>query len=283
MHSKALHFLLFCALAVIPACGGGSQEAEPEKTSKSEKKKKSKKASRKTEKAPGEPEKKEVPPEVLEALGSEDPEARSDAIGKVREFGADAVPALLGLLEKGNPEARSAALLCIGLAGDPSAKKGVETFLEKAKTLEEKLYGLMALGEVGDASSVAVVKGFIGYTAPVRFEKKAGFMVKKGRETEEGLVRNQAAESLARLGDYTGIPALIENLDGNGWVRKDALIRLRRMTDCKVDHGYNYNAGRPARAKAIAAWRVWWRKNQDGFKPAWTDAFEVFDLNKRGN
>ncbi|MHC4779109.1 MAG: hypothetical protein ACYTFG_11085, partial [Planctomycetota bacterium] len=93
---------------------------------------------------------------------------------------------------------------------------------------------------------------------------------------------SQAAGSLARLKDYSGVPVLIENLLSNGWVRKDALIRLRRMTGCKVDHGYNLGDGKPLRAKAVDRWKAWWEKERDTFVPEWTDSVKVFDLNKRG-
>jgi hypothetical protein len=106
-------------------------------------------------------------------------------------------------------------------------------------------------------------------------------MIEKGRETEEGMIRSQAAESLARLGDTTGVPVLIENLLSNGWVRKDALIRLRRMTGCKVDHGYNLGDGKPVREEAVNRWKAWWEKNKATYKPEWTDSLDVFDLNKR--
>ena len=127
-----------------------------------------------------------------------------------------------------------------------------------------------------------LLEKYLDYKAPPRFGPEADFMVEKGRETEEGLVRNQAAESLARLGNTSGVPVLIENLGGNGWVRKDALLRLRNMTGGKTDRGYNLGKGRPERASAVKTWEAWWETNRETFKPEWVDTTEIFSLIERG-
>jgi hypothetical protein len=158
----------------------------------------------------------------------------------------------------------------------------VEALLEKSGSAEDRMGALHALGSVGGASSVPLLKKFLAYEAPVRFPPEAEFMVAKGQETEQGLIRDQAAESLARIGDFSGVPVLFENLLGNGWVRKDAIIRLRRMTGCKLDFGYNIGASHEDRAKAVEAWKSWWAEKGGGFKPEWTESVAVFDLTKKG-
>jgi hypothetical protein len=127
------------------------------------------------------------------------------------------------------------------------------------------------------------LKKYLAYEAPDRLDEKVvGWIAGKSKETEQGLIRNQAAESLARLGDFSGIPQLVDNLESNGWVRRDALIRLRRITGCKVDFGYNLGTSRTERKGAVEAWKKWWEENRTGFAAAWTDSHKVFDVNKRG-
>ncbi|MHC4600736.1 MAG: HEAT repeat domain-containing protein [Planctomycetota bacterium] len=276
MRSGFLHLFLVLLLFGAPSCGseGGesSEESKPGKKKKKGKKKGKKSSAKK---------KKRIPPDVLKALGSEDLEKRSEAMKKAVKFGADGVEPLSALLDEGDVQTRTAALECLGRIGDRSAKESVERSLKKAATWDDLLYGLKALGFVGDDSSIPVLKKYLAFVAKPRFPAEAKWMIEKGRETEEGMIRSQAAESLVRLGDTSGVPVLIENLLSNGWVRKDALIRLRRMTGCMVDHGYNLGDGKPVRAQAVDRWKAWWAENKDTFEPEWTDSVKVFDLNKR--
>ncbi|MCU0722203.1 MAG: HEAT repeat domain-containing protein [Planctomycetes bacterium] len=277
---------LALALAALPSCGSGSKD--PEKTADDAGKKAGKKGSGEAGKKggkkaePAEPKAREPAPEVLAKLGSPDPDERSKAVREASACGKGATKALLGVLERGEPDARTAALLAIGRVGDPEARAPVEAFLGKAESAGERMGALEALGRVGGASSVPVLKRFLAFAAPVRYPPEADFMVEKARETEEGLVRDQAAESLARLGDFSGVPVLIENLLGNGWVRKDAIIRLRRMTACKLDFGYDIGASQGDRQAAVEKWKAWWAEKGASFKPEWTDSVAVFDLTKRG-
>jgi len=283
MHSRLLPLLLAFTIVGLPACGSGSGNGEVKKEGKKKRKPK-KKGEGKKEDGPGEaePARKKVTPDLLVALGSEDRDARSKAVREIRSIGKGAVKPLLGLLEKGNIEARTGALLCLGLIGDESAREPIERFLDGAKSGEDLVYAIEALGFTGSEVSVPLLEKYLGYEAPVRFDSDGGYMVEKGRETEEGLIRNQASESLARLGDSSGVPVLIENLLGNGWVRKDAIFRLRRMTGDKGDKGYDLGDGRPAREKAVKAWKAWWEKNGATFKPEWTDASGAMSLMERG-
>ena len=285
MNPRWIAPLLAFALLSIPACGSGSKEGD--KAAGDSGKKAEKKASGEAAKGKGKkpalapPAKKEVPPEVFERLGSKDPDERSDAVRRAAEGGKGAVPTLLGIVDKGSPEARTASLLALGRIGDSAARKPVEALLEKAESAEDRMGALQALGKFGGASSVPLLKKFLAYEAPVRFPPEADFMVAKGRETEQGLIRDQAAESLARIGDFSGVPVLFENLLGNGWVRKDAIIRLRRMTGCKLDFGYNIGASHEDRAKAVEAWKAWWAGKKGDWKPEWTESVAVFDLTKK--
>ena len=218
----------------------------------------------------------------MEALGSTDIETRAKAVKDVVRVGKAAVPPLLADLKKGTPASRATALLCLERIGDYSVREKLEFFLARAETQEETIYALKALGRLGNASSRELLRRFLGYEAPVRLDPKVGWIADKAKETEQGLVRNQAAESLARLYEFSGVPVLIENLSSNGWVRRDALIRLRRMTDCKVDFGYNLGTSRALREKVIEKWKTWWKGAKDSFQSDWTQSHKVFDVNKRG-
>jgi hypothetical protein len=289
LHSRWIAALAVLALLTLPACGSGSKgtgKEEGEAGKKSEKKtgkKPSADAAKKGEKAePAAPRPRDLPADVRARLGSKDPDERSKAVREAASCGKGATKALLEILEKGEPEARTAALLALARIGDASPRAPVEDFLDKAESAEDRMGALAALARLGGASSVPVLKKFLSYAAPVRFPPEALFMVEKGRESEEGLVRNQAAESLARIGEYSGVPVLIENLLGNGWVRKDAILRLRRMTACKLEFGYNIGAAQDERAKAVERWKAWWAENESSFKPEWTESTAVFDLTKKG-
>jgi HEAT repeat protein len=220
---------------------------------------------------------------LLEKLGSADPDERDAAVADVLKIGKDAAPALVEELGKGTVRSRCSALLCLEKLEDFKTAKSVEFFLKSAATMDELLYAIKALGVLGNASTKQAVKPMLEYKAPSRLdEKEVGWIAEKSRETEEGFVRNQAAETLARLGDFTGVPVLIDGLDSNGWVRRDAHIRLMRMTGCKVDFGYNLGSSRKERAAAIAKWKKWWGDSKSRFKPEWTNSHKVFDVNKRG-
>ena len=226
---------------------------------------------------------KSLSPALLKDLGAADPATRAKAIDAIVKIGKAAGPALRAELSRGTEASRCAALLCIGRVKDYGSLAAVRAFLKKAKTMMERTYALKALGVVGNASSRMDIKLYLTYKAPKRLdESKVGWIAEKARETEQGLVRNQAAESLARQSDFTGVSVLIENLGSNGWVRRDAHIRLRRMTGCKVDFGYNLGESREERQKAIDKWKAWWKKNRLTFRPRWTKSHKVFDVNKRG-
>ncbi len=220
---------------------------------------------------------------LLEKLGSADADERDAAVADVLKIGKDAAPALVDELGKGTPQSRCSALLCLEKLEDFKTAKSVEFFLKSAGTMDELLYAIKALGMLGNASTRQAVKPWLDYKAPARLdEKTAGWIAEKSRETEQGLVRNQAAETLARLGDFSGVPVLIDGLDSNGWVRRDAHIRLMRMTGCKVDFGYNLGTSRKERSAAIGKWKKWWADGKSKFKPEWTNSHKVFDVNKRG-
>ena len=227
-------------------------------------------------------EEKALSPETMKRLGSSDPAQRDQAVQAFVAAGKVAVPSLTAILRRGDETVQTSAVLCLERIGSPSALGAVVEFLKGAQSLLARLYAVKALGKLGNASTRAVLRPYLEYEGPKRLDPSVGWIADKARETETGLIRNQAAESLARLGEFKGVPLLIDNLASNGWVRRDALIRLRRMTGCKVDFGYNLGSARSDRDKVIEAWKTWWSANARGFKPDWTTSHNVFDVNKRG-
>lgn len=280
MNHARLLFALFLGMTLIPACGSGSGDSG--KTEKTDKKKKDKDKQKDKNKEPKTPA--PNPAEMakaLEGLDSEEGGPRDDAIKALVGFGSHAVKPLVGKLSSDDTVVRTAALAALARIGDKAAKSAVEDHLRNARQHEDILYGLWALGRVGDTSSMSLIEPYLTFKAPKRIPDEADWMVEKGRETDEGMVQNQAAESLARLGDPKGVPVIIENLLSNGWVRKDSLIRLRRMTDCKVDHGYSMGDSRDERKAAVEAWKAWWEKEKATFKPSWTNSCQAYDVDKR--
>jgi HEAT repeat protein len=224
-----------------------------------------------------------VPAALWAALESADPDERDRAVAEIVAKGRAAVPELTAVLRRGSSPRAASVLLCLERIGDFRALDAIYPFLALSKRLDERLYALRALGRLGNPTTKKLLKKYLAYEAPDRLDEKVvGWIAGKSKETEQGLIRNQAAESLARLGDCSGVPQLVDNLESNGWVRRDALIRLRRITGCKVDFGYNLGASRRERKVAVDAWKDWWEENRAGFSAAWTDSHKVFDVNKRG-
>lgn len=81
-----------------------------------------------------------------------------------------------------------------------------------------------------------------------------------------GLLRNAAAEAVSRQGSQEGIPVLIANLEGGAEIRRDALVRLRRVT--AKHFGTTVDGPADSRTKAIGQWKAWWKSSEGLFRPA---------------
>ena len=73
------------------------------------------------------------------------------------------------------------------------------------------------IGAHAESSDVKRLRTYLG-TAPANTEVMSG-AAKRAAE-ERAMRQNAAAEALARLGTYDGIPMLMGNLSGGGWARR---------------------------------------------------------------
>jgi HEAT repeat protein len=106
-----------------------------------------------------------------------------------------------------------------------------------------------ALGEIGDRSVIHILKKTL--TDPNKW------------------VRNNAALSLYKLRDNSGIPVLIENLsspveDKKYSVRQEANNFLKQLSG--KDFGFDPRGKDADREEAIARWKEWWRAGKAAVK-----------------
>ena len=213
---------------------------------------------------------------LIAKLGLESLEERDGAVREIIKLGPGAVPALAGRLEKAEALKAVELLTCLDLI-DAGGREQVTALLAKTKDFDVTVFALRALGSVGDASTVAVLKPFLSWEVTGK-KADASFFEVKMDVCREGKVRNQAAESMVRLGETTAMLPLIRALRGNGWVRRDAIVSLRRLTGCKVDFGFTLDGGLLQREKAVKKWEAWWEGNAVSFQPAFTRSMGVFDI-----
>ena len=97
---------------------------------------------------------------------------------------------------------------------------------------------------------------------------------------QAGLLRNAAAEALTRHGNKDGVPALLDAVDGpSAGVRRDALIRLRRLTAQEIPTTVDGTADE--RKRTLALWRHWWDEAKGLFKPAVSEAPRIHQVYAR--
>ena len=105
-------------------------------------------------------------------------------------------------------------------------------------------FAIVALGRLGDRSAVDVIRPYLDVTRQVGVrEENTQF------ESQWG-VRTTAARTLARLGDESGVPLLIELLDAD-----QARLRDYARRSLEEIAGQNYGKDR-------SAWQRWWDKRQ---------------------
>ncbi|MHC5020893.1 MAG: HEAT repeat domain-containing protein [Planctomycetota bacterium] len=178
-----------------------------------------------------------------------------------------------------------AELIEIGSNGRDKVLEGLQAPIG-AETHE---WLILALGEIGDAKSAeALTKialsndwqmAICACDALGRLKDSAGVAAKLTplltvdtknewpyAQTLRGLLRNAAAEAVSRLGSQDGVPVLIANLEGGAEIRRDALVRLRRVT--AKSFGMTVDGPADKRAKGIGEWKRWWDSTKGLFKPA---------------
>lgn len=96
---------------------------------------------------------------------------------------------------------------------------------------------LYVLGYIGGADVYPVLSRYVSDSDPV--------------------VRYEAAAALLNMGDWSGIPVLIEFMDSpDRRMRYKAESVLKATT--KKDFGYSFNAPPPERERAVGMWKSWW-------------------------
>ena len=172
--------------------------------------------------------------------------ASADELGPVirlaLRFRAAAVPWLLGVLDRGDAEARLCALACLAEVAHPSA-----------------LPAMTSLFLDGDHTTrLAVVDAFKAFLAFPEFESVARTLrtlVRDPRSQAE--VRRMAAYALGELRDVAAIPALIDALvDGDAALVTAAQLAL--VTLSRQDFGPD-----------VDAWRGWWERSGGRHRIEW--------------
>ena len=78
-------------------------------------------------------------------------------------------------------------------------------------------------------------------------------------EEDATVVRHEAAVALAALGDRSGYPALIDELDSDDWVdQRRAIVALGRLTGQTLD--FHWAASEDRRDEAVERWEEWWER-----------------------
>lgn len=73
--------------------------------------------------------------------------------------------------------------------------------------------------------------------------------------------RHEAAVALAAMGDRSGIPTLIDELEADDWCdQRRAILALARITGQTLD--FHWAASEDRREEAIERWKLWWKHNR---------------------
>jgi hypothetical protein len=200
---------------------------------------------------------------LLPLLTSSDEARRTQAALLLGMWGRrEAVPVLLERLRERDrrtivftlPNASShysvplyySAVILLGRQRVKEAAGPIAALLADPKSCRPDLasFAIVALGRIGDRSVIPTIKPYLKLTEPVGLlEENRRFEVQWG-------VRTNAARALARLGDYSGVPVLIELLGADQ-------SRLRNYAQRLLEEisGRQYGKDRQA-------WQQWWQKLQ---------------------
>ncbi|MBL7041684.1 MAG: FAD-dependent oxidoreductase [Pirellulaceae bacterium] len=198
-------------------------------------------------------------PALRPLLESDNSDVRADAALLLGMLGnRSAVPQLLRCLKERNPRthrftlvdcsSRSsvpmwyASAILLGRLREKAAAPLLMDVLQDPDACPPDLvsFAIVALERIGDPIAGAAIKPYlkIGESAPMDNENQA-FELKWG-------VRTNAARALARLGDTSGVPVLIELLGANQSLARDYAQRL-----LKEITGQNFGKDRQR-------WQAWW-------------------------
>ncbi|MHC5020892.1 MAG: hypothetical protein ACYTGX_12425 [Planctomycetota bacterium] len=205
---------------------------------------------------------------------------KKEATDQAVALGEHAVPALAKLLarEPARPGERIAQVLAAAALAEidhPSAVTELRRYLDVnfGGDVEVEVLCIEGIGAHGTKDDLERLRGYLG-DAPANKEVMSG----PAKRAAEALAmkQNAAAESMARLGDYDGIPMLFGNLGGGGWARRDAAIRFQRLTGKRFQ--FALDAPRPLRHATIQQAKAWWEANKAGFTPVALPPKQAHDI-----
>jgi hypothetical protein len=217
--------------------------------------------------------------DTIEDLSFHDWAVRREAIRRIVGAGPWIVPFLQVALKNPDPDNRQEVAYCLGRIGDPAAVPSLVEILKGDPPYGVIVYVAEALGRIGDPAAAEAVRPYLEYTLERQvYGREVGPVELKIIVSREATVRHAAAEALALLGDTRGVPAIIAGLTGNGWVRRDAAVRLRRLTGGTVDFGFHLDVKDTEKKRIQKAWLDWWADHRDGFEPCRTFPREALDV-----
>lgn len=217
--------------------------------------------------------------DTIAALSDPDWNSRGPAIRKVVGAGRWIVPFLLVALK--NPERlnRQEVAYCLGRIGDGVAVPSLLEVLGEDPPYDVVVFTVEALGRIGDPAAAGAVRACLDITYEREvYDREVGVTERKAIESREGTVHHAAAEALALLGDTSAVPVLIAGLTDNGWLRRDAAVRLRRLTACAVDFGFHLDMPDTEMKGVQEKWTAWWKENEKTFVPSREPSREAFDV-----
>ena len=180
---------------------------------------------------------------LLEALGSPDETRRIEAIGELGRLQDDqVVPLLLPFLEaaKRSPAELKAAAESLADLGAINASEGLQRLLshrddsvraqaQKSLTRLQLLNAGHLMGRAKDSDD-AIRSSAITNLGTLKHAEAAAVLIQALGHDDRTHIRRMAALSLAKLGDRTHAPALIEALtDGDARVRRYAATGLAQL------------------------------------------------------
>lgn len=184
--------------------------------------------------------------------------------------GAGALPDVLDALRHPVAEVREWACVILGEIGKPEAAEALLALALDDRDRNIGVYACEALGRLKDvAGAMERLKPRLTVAS---LQKGHGLW-----DTQAGLLRNAAAEALTRAGSKDGIPVLFDAVAGaSAEVRRDALVRLRRLT--AQEFPTTVDGPAPERERTLALWRQWWDGAKGLFTPAPNETAQIHQV-----
>ena len=218
-------------------------------------------------------------PQLIEALGSWDNKTFNQAMGVLEGMGEKAGPQILQAVRNDNLYVRVHARELLGRIGYKGSSSGdqSEVFLALCADLSpqasavDRASAAHALGELGFTAASGVLQQRLGDVDPDVVRAAALALVKLEARTAIPALREafarapfvetrrDLASALGRLGDSSGVSALLDGLDhADDLLRESHFEAFFALTG--VHLCYDPLAPRDQRLEALAALRAWWAR-----------------------